>query len=1255
MFPYGSAASPWPLLASTLGPNGSAPAGVSANISNDYCSLSPGTLPNFAETGTYFNIAPYYFQPWAVAAGAGYWANTVVIGTTNGGNFIFTLPVTGAWANPVAVANSATELISGLKGRPISIAVDPEGNVYFTEDYTNGSASYNEGVFEIPAGETGLTAPSGQYPETSLPRVDPNLPNVTGVMIDAQGNLYIGDANLGVFMVPNPSGTPQTSAAVMLTPVPAQGEVAVDPARKILYVATTQKQSNGQADVAKVGIGFAEFGSSNVGIAASTAQPIDFSFNAAITPASFAIVEDGMTTPEFAISGGTCAVGTAATAQSYCTENLTFTPAAVGSASAKLLMLDATSNILASMVLHGTGVGATAQVSAGLETVIGSTLKTPNQVATDTLGDVYVADSGLHKVLMYAAGSTASSTPVSIGTGLTSPTGVAVDGVGDVFIADSGSVYEVPFGPKGLNASGQVTLVSGLGTSGLNLAADGLGDLYVADPTNARVIRLAGLGDSSAGALVQSEIMLTTGATPSAPSAVAVDSNNNLYVVDGSKLFEFTGGVGAPTAVLSSLNGATGIAVDPSGAVYISSASGTTRIPLVSGALVSADGTPIAPDVTNSSSVALDRSGNVYVTPAGGPHVTAVSTVGSLTLPAPSSLTSSTSATSTITNAGNAPLLVSGYTNSMTVVDSVTIADFTGADGTCVGDSTSPATGVASGATCQVVVTFNPGPGEQGTLTGYVEATSNAINAPITIDTTGTGLAESGSKTSVTVGSSAQVVNTPVTVTVTPSSGTGTPTGTVQVTYTSWTVSVPSKCATPPCAPTINPETVTASSALKNGSASFTLAPVLAGSQTFAVGYSGDRVYGRSTGTQTATVAKSSITGFIADPNPPPYLPFTLEQDGSTSYDGSQAYFQYNMPVTVNTAEGVPTGTLTFMDNSSTCPPGTSATGVGAAVCALTSTSGIACPLNVGAGVQYVVNSGTPTANANATAIFTTSCLPMPSFTTYTPVISTHYITPVYSGDANFLGATDPVSSLFQVLRSPMVIITSTPATLSVAPGSTASATLTLTSLLGYGYSGKNGTGNDYNFPVTLACDNLPPHTECTFTYPTTVNANQPTAANSVQIPCSGTTSAADNCSPGTVTVTINTDVSAGTTSSQNAAAASVTLAAIFGLGTIGLFFRRREFEKWRRLFMLLLMVVGGALAVTLTACNTTNIAPSAQLSTPAGTYPVSITAAQVGTQCVPLSGPGSNCTTPSGGSGVLAYGSNNQVSVPFYINVTIQ
>ncbi len=106
--------------------------------------------------------------------------------------------------------------------RPNSIASDPAGNLYFVED--SGGLP---GVYEIPASVVAETNPNGAIAsDAGLTRVDPNLPNVTGVVADAAGNLYISDGTEGVFFVPNPSGTPETSNAVLVSAVPAQGEVA---------------------------------------------------------------------------------------------------------------------------------------------------------------------------------------------------------------------------------------------------------------------------------------------------------------------------------------------------------------------------------------------------------------------------------------------------------------------------------------------------------------------------------------------------------------------------------------------------------------------------------------------------------------------------------------------------------------------------------------------------------------------------------------------------------------------------------------------------------------------------------------------------------------------------------------------------------------------------------------------------------------------------------------------------------------------
>lgn len=1168
-FPWDPAAQTWDGLSSLTAANPS-----TAVCPNSTEGTSPYIFAHYNLSGTGY---PGYFQPWGIAVGI---HNDMIVGAQNSGNFIFDLAVNGAWNNPTV--GSVTMLLKSLKKRPISVAVDPEGNIYFVED-SNGVA----GVLEIPAGTTGLAD------ESTLSRVDPNLPSPSAVITDAAGNLYISDSTEGVFLVPNPSGTPQTSSALQISAVPAVGEVSIDWARNIMYVPTSQKQSNGEADVAKVTLNYAEFGASALGSAAPGGT-VTFSFQGAVTPASFAIVEAGMASPDFSISGGSCTVGTAYAAGATCSETVVMTPSSVGSIAANLQMLDATGNVLASIALHGTGTGSTIQATPALESAMGGSLMTPSQVATDAGGNIYVADAGLKKVLMYAASAGASAAPVSVGTGLAAPTGVAVDGGGDVFIADSGNIYEVPFGPTGLNAAGQMTLASGLGAN-LRLAADSLGNLYVADPANARVVKLSTLGGMGAGILAQSQVNLTSGLT--APSDVAVDASNNLYVIDGANLVEFALGAGSPTTLLKTLTNAAAVAIDPSGAAYVASAGGTVRIPLESGALNTADQTTVAAAVTTPTSVALDRWGNVYLADATALNVHVVSTSGSLNLGTLATPTSTATDPVTIVNAGNGPLTITGYT-------STNATDFTAADVSC---ETAP---VAPGANCQADVTLDPGAGEQGALSGQIGFTSNAANSAVLVDVSGVGAALASSTSALSVAATSEVVNTTVNVTVSAGSGgTGTPTGTVTVTFLN----------------TLG-KNATATATLTNGAATLTLAPVAAGSQQFTVNYSGDRVFGRSSQTITASIAKSAAA--MAQPaTPPPFLPYVLESNGSTPYDGSTVYWEYNYTVTIGAAAGQPTGKVTFNDNSTDL-----------------NYQGVACPQTTD--VSAGTGNGIQPVGSNGQASFATSCLPMPQNVTYTPIVSTHTITAVYSGDANYLPVSGPAQT-FIAVRSPAVKITSSANSLSLSAGGSASANLTLTEMLGYGFAGRGSQLNDYNFPVTLSCSNLPPHTNCAFSYPNP----DPNNSTAVDLPCptvvNGSAETAEeansNCTPGAATITLVTDVSVGTTS-QLVHPATMAYAALFGFGMFGLFFRRRMGKAGRLFLMVCVAVLGGALATSLTACSTTNLSPASVLSTPAGTYSVTITAQQVGSQVI---------TLPTGP--ITIYGSQNQVSLPFSLNVTVQ
>ena len=1251
-----------------------------------------------------------YYQTAGMAINS---SGTLAFSTENGAPNV---GIDSMTVNSTCVVSNFQAVVVKATARARALAIDNAGNIY---EFQDGGLP---GVIRIPAGSVNLATDK----DPSITDVEPVIPNpaggspatipllalngnstIDGMAVDAAGNIFIGSSQYGVFMVPNVNGTPNPLDWVMVSPIPASAQISIDPANDTLYVPTTAlwpapATPYSAVNTGKATIGVGEAGAVQVGKQAANPLTVQYSFTSAlnatyylnlpgsstpvsgnVTPARFVIQEGGVTAPDFQVStGGTCAAGTTypilptgaqTVPTTSCTLNVTFTPHHVGSVSALLLMQTAqttggktTYTTVATTRLHGTGLGALIQATPAIESAIGSGLKTPSQVATDVMGNIYVADSGLNKVLMYAAGSSASSAPVTIGSGFTQVTGVAVDGNGDVFIADggAGSIDEVPYGA---GASGQITLVSGLGGN-LTVAVDGLGHLFVADPSNARVVELSNLGGAFAPN-PQTELFLTTGFKT--PSYVAVDPSNNLYVIDGANLFEVPAGATIPTAWLTSLSGATGVAVDPSGAVYVASSGGTIRIPYVGGTLDTAGQTTLATTVTSPLGVAVDNLGNVYLADGTALNVHLVATSGTLNF-GNVALNTMPSLNVPVTNAGNSPLTVTGYTSANTGATSIYPPDYSGADGTCMANSP-----IAVGASCQVAVTLNPGPGEQGTLTGQIGITSNAANPAAAVDATANSAALANSKSAGSVASTSQVVNTQITITVAASSGTGTPSGTVTVTYPTWTVATPNPCGSgnePACNPTVTPTTATASGTLKNGTVTLTLAPVLAGSGTFSISYSGDRVFGRSTTSVTATVSKSLATGYTLPPSPDPtdiYLPLTLEEDGSTPYDSSVGGVQYNFKVTVNTSAGIPTGTLTFMDNSTACPPGTSLSGVGATACQLTNYTGTACPQQAGAAVVQIQNSGASPTGAQAS--FATSCLPMPQNTTYTPFISTHYVTPVYSGDSNFLPpATAASGTLFQVIRNPGIVFTNSAGTqittapsLSVSAGSTASMTLYLNSILGYGAAGRNQAENDYDFPVTLSCTNLPPHATCSFAYPNP----DPLVPTALDITCPAGTNqnvvdslaaGLSTCSLGTATLTINTDVTVGTsTTSQVARVSSITLAGIFGLGMIGLFFRRKAFEKARMLLVFFLIGAALALAVSITACSTTNLSPNAVLATPSGPYTVQVTAQQVGNQCItaPAAG-GANCIIPGSGSttnnGLLIYGSSNQLNLPFYISVTV-
>ena len=226
--------------------------------------------------------------------------------------------------------------------------------------------------------------------------------------------------------------------------------------------------------------------------------------------------------------------------------------------------------------------------SAGSTTA--ATMNAPRGVVVDSAGNLWVADTGNHRVLRFAATSLSSAAPVSADT---------VIGQKDFFA-------------NAANANGSVSAI-GFDTP-VGLTIDPAGSLYVADFRNARVLRFpAPLGPATGnpaanGVWGQSNFAnkgVTQQATPSSiagPMAIAVDGGGNLYVTDlgDSRVLVFPPGANlgaaaksvigqsdfaavtantgvAPLASPNTLAGAADVKVDSSGNVFVAD-TGNNRV-----------------------------------------------------------------------------------------------------------------------------------------------------------------------------------------------------------------------------------------------------------------------------------------------------------------------------------------------------------------------------------------------------------------------------------------------------------------------------------------------------------------------------------------------------------------------------------------------------------------------------------------------------------------------------------------------------
>ncbi|HEY1794112.1 MAG TPA: hypothetical protein VGG34_14445, partial [Opitutaceae bacterium] len=530
---------------------------------------------------------------------------------------------------------------------PDGICVDTNGNLYVADTVNATIRKITpSGVVTTLAGTAGVTGVldgTGAAAQFSEP---------IGICVDGSGNIFVADQTGDTIRIITQAGVVTTIAGEIISQGTADGPgpqarfnaptgICVDSSDNIYVVDQTNEEirkvaySNGSATVSTISGSPKTIGHSDgTGTAASYNHPTGI----AIDGSGNLYIDDtgNNTVRKLVISSG--AVTTVAGNQKF------------------------------TGFVDGTGTAAE--------------FDSPQGIATDSSGNMYIADEANTEIRKLTPGGTSSTIAGISGggdadgaghaAGFNEPIGAAVDASGNIYIADTANDTI-----RKITPGGSVTTIAGTpGNGGDNdgsgsaaqfyfpegVAVDGSGNLFVTDTGN-NTVRKVTPGGAVTTIAGQAGVVGSTNGSGSAatfdgPLGIAVDGSDNLYVSDAKSdvirmitpsgtVSTLAGTAGAPgsndgTGTSAKFNTPAGLAVDGSGNVYVADATNAEIRKVTPGGVVttiagsaqlagSTDGTGSNARFYYPAGIAIDGHGNLYVADLTNDEIRMVTSAGVVT------------------------------------------------------------------------------------------------------------------------------------------------------------------------------------------------------------------------------------------------------------------------------------------------------------------------------------------------------------------------------------------------------------------------------------------------------------------------------------------------------------------------------------------------------------------------------------------------------------------------------------------------